>query len=256
MGFTKPGIIKLTDETTEFGVNWKSFTAPNGFDVSITPVPKNGETYPLHVSADSVSFSGLTPGTEYTVTIVQTGETAGQTIKHTTAGTLAIQTPVPVDTIKPVITLIGNASEVINVGTSYTDAGATASDNKDGVITANIVTTNDYVDAVGTYTFHYNVTDQTGNKADEVIRSIEVKAIPDIIKPIITITGGNETLTLGDLFTDKGAIATDNKDGDITASIITNSNVDASKVGDYTITYNVTDQAGNKAQEQIRTVRI
>ncbi|MDX1703807.1 MAG: DUF5011 domain-containing protein, partial [Altererythrobacter ishigakiensis] len=38
----------------------------------------------------------------------------------------------PVDTTAPVITLLGNATVTIEVGSSYSDAGATAADNQDG----------------------------------------------------------------------------------------------------------------------------
>ena len=44
------------------------------------------------------------------------------------------------DTTAPVITLIGDAQITVEVGTTYTDLGATASDNYDGDITADIVT--------------------------------------------------------------------------------------------------------------------
>ena len=40
------------------------------------------------------------------------------------------------------ITLVGDAQITVEVGTTYTDLGATASDNYDGDITADIVTVN------------------------------------------------------------------------------------------------------------------
>jgi len=42
----------------------------------------------------------------------------------------------------PVLSLVGNASETLEVFSSYSDAGSTASDTEDGDITANIVTVN------------------------------------------------------------------------------------------------------------------
>ncbi|KAB1154584.1 DUF5011 domain-containing protein [Tenacibaculum aiptasiae] len=82
------------------------------------------------------------------------------------------------DTVAPVITLLGNSVENINVGDSYTDAGATASDNVDGNITANIVVTGS-VDAntQGTYTLTYNVSDAAGNAATAVTRTVNVNAV-------------------------------------------------------------------------------
>lgn len=40
-----------------------------------------------------------------------------------------------VDTTPPVISLIGNTIETVEVNTTYTDAGATAIDNFDGNVT-------------------------------------------------------------------------------------------------------------------------
>lgn len=62
---------------------------------------------------------------------------------------------------KPTIKLNGAASVTINVGTSYTDAGATAT-NKDGSSVA--VTTDNQVDSstVGTYYVNYSATNANG----------------------------------------------------------------------------------------------
>ena len=50
--------------------------------------------------------------------------------------------------------------------------------------------------------------------------------------------------------------ALDNIDGDITSNIATVNPVDPSTVGVYTVTYNVSDAAGNPAVEVTRTVTI
>ncbi len=81
------------------------------------------------------------------------------------------------DTTAPVITLVGSATVNLNVGASYTDAGATATDNIDGDLTANIVTVDNVNTAVaGTYTVTYNVSDAAGNAATEVVRTVIVTA--------------------------------------------------------------------------------
>lgn len=82
---------------------------------------------------------------------------------------------VSVDDIKPVITLLGNSIVTISKGSTYTDAGATASDNKDGNITTRIVTTNEVnTKQKGTYYVKYNVVDSSGNSAVTVIRTVIV----------------------------------------------------------------------------------
>jgi len=82
------------------------------------------------------------------------------------------------DTTNPVITLLGDAETTHTQGTAYTDAGATAADNIDGDITANIVVGGDTVDnttAVGTYYITYDVEDSGGNHATQVIRTVTVE---------------------------------------------------------------------------------
>ena len=53
------------------------------------------------------------------------------------------------------------------------------------------------------------------------------------------------SLEAGTGYTDAGATATDNIDGSITSSIVTVNPVDIDTVGTYTVTYNVSDAAGN-----------
>lgn len=81
------------------------------------------------------------------------------------------------DTTPPLITLLGDAAVTLEVGTSYTDAGATASDNYDGDITSNIVTVNNVdTSTIGTYTVTYNVSDANGNTAAEVTRTVNIES--------------------------------------------------------------------------------
>ncbi len=78
----------------------------------------------------------------------------------------------------------------------------------------------------------------------------------DITPPVITLKGDQVIrLLTGQKFTDPGATAFDDKDGDITASLERNSTVDTSTAGNYKVTYFVTDKAGNHT-EISRTVRV
>jgi hypothetical protein len=67
----------------------------------------------------------------------------------------------------------------------------------------------------------------------------------DTTKPEITLNSGNISLTVGETYTDAGATAIDDVDGDITSNITTTGTVDTSTAGTYTITYTVSDAAGN-----------
>ena len=153
------------------------------------------------------------------------------------------------------ITLNGDTQITVEVGTTYTDLGATASDNYDGDITADIVTVNNVdVNTAGQYIITYNVSDAAGNDATEVTRTVNVT---DTTAPVITLVGDAEvTVEVGTTYTDLGATASDNYDGDITDDIVTVNNVDTSVIGTYTVTYNVSDDAGNDASEVTRTVNV
>ena len=159
------------------------------------------------------------------------------------------------DTEKPVITLIGNAVVDHPINTKYNDAGATASDNVDGDITPKITATSDVdINKLGTYTVKYNVNDDAGNIAVEVVRTVN---IIDNIKPEIILQG--ESLVnhpINTPYNDLGANATDNVDSDITTKIVTTSTVNIAKVGSYTVKYNVIDSSGNEAEEVVRTVNV
>jgi len=160
-----------------------------------------------------------------------------------------------VDTTLPVITVMGTNPIDISFGNAYTDAGATALDNYDGNITASITAINPVnTSALGTYTITYNVNDSSGNAAAQITRTVNVV---DTAIPIITMLGTSPiTVALGSVYTDAGATALDDVDGDITASIITASNVDTNTIGNYSVTYNVTDSSGNPAAKVTRIVEV
>jgi len=162
------------------------------------------------------------------------------------------------DTTAPVITLNGASTVNLNLGDTYTELGATATDNVDGDLTSSIVIGGDTVDTntASTYLVTYNVSDAAGNAATEVTRTVIVA--PDTTAPIITLNGSSTVnLNLGDIYTELGATATDNIDGDLTSSIVIGGDtVDANTANTYFVTYNVSDAAGNAATEVIRTVNV
>ncbi|EDP70931.1 putative surface protein [Flavobacteriales bacterium ALC-1] len=157
------------------------------------------------------------------------------------------------DTTAPVITLNGASTINVNVGTSFTDPGATATDNVDGNLTSSIVVTGSVnTNAVGAYTLNYNVSDAAGNAATQVSRTVNVV---DGTAPVITLNGSATiNLTVGDSFTDPGATATDNVDGNLTSSIVVTGSVNTGAAGSYTLNYNVSDAAGNAATQVSRSV--
>ncbi len=164
----------------------------------------------------------------------------------------------PVDSTVPVITLTGANPQTIETGSDYTELGATATDNVDGNITANITIDSSAVDTatIGSYSVTYNVSDAAGNAAVTQRRTVDVVA--DATPPVITLTGDNpQTIEVGAAYTELNATAADNIDGDISGSIVIDaSTVDTNTVANYSVTYDVSDTAGNAATTETRTVNV
>jgi hypothetical protein len=79
----------------------------------------------------------------------------------------------------------------------------------------------------------------------------------DAVAPILTLVGAASVqVPSGSVYNDAGATAEDNIDGDISASIVVVNRVNTAVVGDYTVTYDVTDFAGNSATSITRTVTV
>lgn len=71
---------------------------------------------------------------------------------------------------------------------------------------------------------------------------------PDVTRPVLTLEGpASVTLLVGSNYQDAGATAVDALDGNITDRIITDNPVNTSRAATYTVSYTVSDLAGNKA---------
>jgi hypothetical protein len=72
--------------------------------------------------------------------------------------------PVSADTTAPVVSLAGSAAMQLTVGDTFTDPGATATDDTDGTITSSVVVSGAVDTATeGLYTLTYTATDAAGN---------------------------------------------------------------------------------------------
>ncbi len=90
----------------------------------------------------------------------------------------------------PVITITGSNPASITIGSTYTDAGATATDVPDGVITSKIVKTSNVNNlATGTYYVNYTVTDNASNAVMKS-RTVSVIALTGKAKVIIAFDDG------------------------------------------------------------------
>ena len=157
------------------------------------------------------------------------------------------------------LTLSGSAEagasiQLLRGGVAITSASIVADTNGDWSITFDLTEGDNVITATAT--------DATSNTS---LASAPVSITLDTVAPTITLTGeASPSITKGNTYTDAGATASDNIDGDITSSITStiafNGNtvaaVDANIVGVYTITYNVSDAAGNAATAVTRVVTV
>ncbi|MES2225344.1 MAG: S8 family serine peptidase [Patescibacteria group bacterium] len=96
----------------------------------------------------------------------------------------ALQAAGGADFVPPVITLTGSANISLTVGNTYTEFGATATDNVDATTT--VVVGGDTVNtsSAGTYHVTYDATDLAGNHAAQVVRTVTVS------NPVVSSSGG------------------------------------------------------------------
>lgn len=142
----------------------------------------------------------------------------------------------------PELTLAGDTEVTVSRFDLFQDPGAAARDRCDGDLTASIRVTDQESGDIHVLT--YTVTDKAGNTATAT-RRVTVR---DVVAPVITLSGQRELFVpLGGTFKDPGATAQDDADGDLTAAIRRAGTVDTSVPGVYTLTYTVSDKAGNTA---------
>ncbi len=102
----------------------------------------------------------------------------------------------------------------------------------------------------GKYSVTVTVTDNKGAMAsDSVIITVISKDAIDTTPPVITILGNNpHILNVGESYIDAGAIAVDDRDGNVSVGV--EYNITTSKPGIYLVTYTASDRAGNRARAQ------
>ena len=141
-----------------------------------------------------------------------------------------------IDKEKPIIVLSGDNPSYVCNGKNYVEEGYVVNDNYDSDITNNIIIT-EFDDSI-----LYSVKDSSGNES-----KLERKLIiGDKERPSINLNGDSIiNLYLGERYSEPGYSAIDNCDGDITGNVVVTGTVDTTKIGNYTIKYEITDTTGN-----------
>ena len=167
--------------------------------------------------------------------------TITHTATHKKKTASATQTIIIQDTTAPVLTLTGGDTGYYSPGYTYQESGYTAIDNYDGDITDTVVCKQ--TDESITYT----VTDSLGNSTT-VTRNLVCK---DVIGPTITLEGEDRIeLQYGEEYTELGATAIDDVDGDVTSVLSITGSIDSTIYGEQYITYSATDKNGNTTQKE------
>lgn len=97
-----------------------------------------------------------------------------------------------VDTQAPAITLLGANPQEVELGSAYTELGATVADNYDTGLTATIDASAVDTAIVGSYEVTYNAADTSGNTALQVVRTVNVI---EQLAPAITDEGATSSTT-------------------------------------------------------------
>ena len=221
----------------------------------------DGATIPITPTVVSNTVDTTQIGT-YAVTYSCT-DAAGNPAADVTR-TVIVQTAVTPDTTPPTLSLTGNTSVTISVGTTYNDEGATCSDLVDGAtipITPTVVSNTVDTTQTGTYAVTYSCADAAGNPAADVTRTVIVQTAvtPDTTPPTLSLTGNTSvTISVDTPYNDEGATCSDLVDGatiPITPTVVSNT-VDTTQTGTYAVTYSCADAAGNPAADVTRTVTV
>lgn len=154
-------------------------------------------------------------------------------VENGQAGNSLIRIVHVVDTTAPVITLKGLKITNVCPQTKYVEQGAGAFDKADGDLTAKIKI------AASTDKIVYTIADAAGNHASETRQLL----YRDILAPQFT-SSKEISIMKGHILPQP--VAKDNCDGNVSAHVVATKTIDTQIVGNYTLTYEVSDKTGNK----------
>ena len=147
---------------------------------------ESGATWRYSINGGAVSPT-FTTGTGTFFTLDE-GDYAADTVQVVQSVSGAESVPailaaVSVDNTAPVIARTGAATVTLTLGDTYTDEGATATDDVDSSVVVTTDSSAVLIGTAGTYTVTYNAMDAAGNAADMVTRTV-------IVQPALAISAG------------------------------------------------------------------
>ena len=154
------------------------------------------------------------------------------------------------DVDAPVVTVMGENPLILAHSSSYVELGASAVDATDGVLP---VVTAGEVDSsrIGNYTITYTATDLAGNSG-VATRTVQVT---DQAAPWLNLLGLQYVrIPVGAAFDDPGAAVFDAVDSELQVEVV--GEIDVLLPGNYRISYQAQDAAGNQAEPVSRTVQV
>jgi hypothetical protein len=205
------------------------FFVDNAYATTTAYATTDGSLVRLDSAAPTVTPSTITSNNTNTA-LAKSGDTV---ILHFTSNEAILA---------PTVTIgahTGITAVDVSASTTWTATAAIDATDSDGTLTFSIATPHDMA---GNATTSASWLSGTGVRVDETA-------------PSITLLGSSQvSMYQNATYSDAGATASDSNDGDITSSISTTNSVNAATPGTYTVTYNVSDAAGNAAARVTRTV--
>ena len=189
------------------------------------------------------------PHTTYHMKDVTSSVKVNGSVNYNKLGTYKIEYEVPtivgeynveqtinvIDSIKPTITLKGDKVYNLSYSAKYNEPGFTVEDNSSEDLTEKVKISKEEITDTE-YDIIYSVEDSSGNMAVERRKVL----IVDDIAPVISLNGSaTMRILVNGTYTEKGATATDEKDGDLSDKIEISGKVNTSKTGEYKIKYTV-----------------
>ena len=140
--------------------------------------------------------------------------------------------------------LIGPYELYLDVNSEYTEYGVSVIKNgydvsSDVRIDSSLVN----IDKLGEYKVKYEISN--GEYTEYIYRIVKVI---DNVAPVIKLNGEDIVyIKLGEKYREYGCIVSDNYDSNLNNKVIVGSNLNLSKIGEYVITYSISDSSGNES---------